>query len=84
MKARISLLHNTAKGWSKLNFVPTAGELIIYDPDDDFDYARIKIGDGIHNVSELNFFAEATAKAVLKAHQYSELIDGGNILDYLN
>lgn len=37
-------------------FIPRAGELIIYDPDDEnYSYVRFKIGDGIKNVDELDF-----------------------------
>jgi hypothetical protein len=36
-------------------FIPKAGEIIIYDCDDNYNYARFKIGDGVHNVWELSF-----------------------------
>lgn len=31
------------------------GEIIIYDEDDNYDYKRIKIGNGIDNVNDLDF-----------------------------
>ena len=37
MKARISLLHKTESEWSELSFwIPEAGEVIVYDPDDSY------------------------------------------------
>lgn len=36
-------------------FIPLAGELIVYDPDDFYDHPRFKIGDGIKNVDALPF-----------------------------
>jgi hypothetical protein len=38
-------------------FIPLAGELIIYDKDENYDYERIKIGDGVRNVEELPFYS---------------------------
>ena len=84
MKARISQLHKTEAEWKKLDFIPAAGELIVYDADLKYPYSRVKVGDGVHKVSDLSFFAEAAIEAVLKAHEYSEIIDCGNILDYIN
>lgn len=38
--------HETETVWnSDPTFVPLPGEVIIYDPDDNYDYQRIKIGD---------------------------------------
>ena len=53
---RIVHKHDTAENWEKaVNFTPKAGELIIYDIDSNFDYPRIKMGDGIRNVNMLPF-----------------------------
>lgn len=47
---------DTQANWDILtDFVPKKGELIIYSPDENYDYSRIKIGDGITNVKELPF-----------------------------
>lgn len=84
MKARISLLHKTEAEWLKLStFIPEEGELIIYDPDNSYPYARLKIGDGKRALVDLEFFIDSTVAALLKASQYSEIIDAGNIKDYL-
>ena len=53
---RITHKHDTAENWGKAeNFVPKAGELIIYDPDATNVLPRIKIGDGEKNISNLCF-----------------------------
>ena len=55
--------HDLEKNWIKAtNFIPMAGEIIIYDRDDNvadeslkgtYSYERIKIGDGVQNVNAL-------------------------------
>lgn len=83
MKARISHLHKTEAEWSKLSsWIPASGEFIIYDPDEDYNYARLKIGDGTTALQDLTFFIESAANAVLNAHRYSEIIDAGRITDH--
>lgn len=53
---RIVHKHDTEVNWNKaINFIPKAGELVIYDPDENFNYARTKIGDGIKKVNDLPF-----------------------------
>lgn len=57
IKSRIVHKHDSETNWSRAtNFVPKQGELIIYDTDTNHSYARVKIGDGITNVSLLPFF----------------------------
>ena len=59
---RIILKHDIEANWNKaVTFVPKIGELIIYDPDDNYNYARIKIGDGKLTVTNLPFCTEITA-----------------------
>lgn len=80
MKARISQLHNTEAGWRKwLNWIPEAGELVVYDPDESHSYARIKVGDGIHRLSELGFFIDSAVAELIKQVQFADNIDGGRI-----
>lgn len=50
--------HDIAANWKKSEFIPEAGEYIIYDPDEYTNFPRIKIGDGIHTVNELFFVSE--------------------------
>lgn len=54
--ARIQNKHDIEANWElAVNFIPLAGELIIYDPDDTHDLPRIKIGDGKTLVNSLKF-----------------------------
>jgi hypothetical protein len=60
MKERIQVKHDIAANWAKaVNFIPLAGELIIYDGIIEkgiyIEQPKLKIGDGIHTVNELPF-----------------------------
>lgn len=80
MLARISLLHKTEAEWEKLaTFVPEDGELVLYDPDENYSYIRIKAGDGITKLSDLDFFIESAAEAVFNKLTFSNIVDGGRI-----
>jgi hypothetical protein len=80
MKARISQLHKTEAEWKNLNaFCPSAGEIIIYDPDQNFDYARLKVGDGITNLKDLPFFVDSATQNILQQQKFDIFIDGGRI-----
>lgn len=51
--------HDVEANWLKAtNFIPLAGEVIVYDKDSNYPYARIKIGDGNTNVNNLPFTYE--------------------------
>lgn len=53
---RIIHKHDTAENWEKATgFIPKIGELIVYDPDENFGYARTKMGDGVTKVNDLPF-----------------------------
>ena len=57
---RVQQKHDTEANWIKAtNFTPKVGEIIVYDPDDTYTYARIKIGDGNTNVNNLPFINPA-------------------------
>ena len=63
LKTRIQIKHDAKANWDKAtNFKPLPGEIIIYDGViEDGIYLvqpRIKIGDGIHTVSELPFMED--------------------------
>ena len=48
--------HDTAANWAKATgFSPFAGEVVVYLPDENCAYPRIKIGDGVTNVNDLPF-----------------------------
>lgn len=56
IKTRIQHKHDLEVNWKKaVNFTPLAGELIIYDADEDHPYPRFKSGDGEHTITELPF-----------------------------
>ena len=56
IQGRIQLKHDTQTNWEKAtNFIPKAGEIIIYDKDSNYNYQRLKIGDGVTNVNLLPF-----------------------------
>lgn len=56
LNTRIVNKHDTEANWLKATtFVPKAGELIVYDPDDNYNHARTKLGDGVTLVSNLPF-----------------------------
>ena len=56
ISSRVQHKHDTEANWDRAEtFIPKAGELIIYDVDDNFDYPRIKIGDGVKFLSDLKF-----------------------------
>ena len=55
---RIIHKHDTEANWKKAtNFIPKQGELIVYDIDENYNYERIKIGDGVNTVNELPIHA---------------------------
>lgn len=84
MIARVSNLHKTEAEWKAFpNLIPKAGELIIYDPDNKFSYARFKVGDGKTALKDLDFFIESTIEDLLKNYKYVSTIDAGRVTDYL-
>ena len=63
VKARVQHKHDTEENWLKAtNFTPLDSEIIVYDPDENYDYPRIKIGDGETNVNILPFINKDYAK----------------------
>lgn len=60
INARIVQKHDIEDNWLKaVNFVPMQGEIVVYDKDENYDYERIKVGDGVTLVSDLSFVADA-------------------------
>lgn len=56
IKSRIIHKHDVESNWIlATNFTPKQGEIIVYDVDSNYNYERLKIGDGEHNVNELPF-----------------------------
>lgn len=63
---RIQQKHDTEANWNlscreelepEKRFVPLSGEVILYDADENHEFVRMKIGDGVTNVKELPFFS---------------------------
>lgn len=80
MRARVSQLHKTEAEWSKLSdFIPLSGEFIIFDPDKQHKYARLKIGDGVTKLQNLPFFIDSAIDDHVTKKRYNEVIDGGRI-----
>lgn len=60
MKARVQHKHDIEANWLRaINFTPLISEIIVYDPDESYDYPRIKIGDGKTNINSLPFVTVA-------------------------
>ena len=55
IKTRIQLKSDTEANWIAHPIVPLAGELIVYTTDATHSYARLKIGDGQTNITNLPF-----------------------------
>lgn len=56
LNTRIQQKHDIEANWLKAtNFIPKVGEIIVYDADDNYPYARTKIGDGTTTVINLPF-----------------------------
>lgn len=63
INGRIQQKHDTEVNWTKAaNFIPKAGEVIVYDRDGLMDVERIKVGDGIHTANELPFIFEPVTR----------------------
>ena len=60
--ARIQLKNDTEANWSKANFIPLRGELIIYSADEAHPFFRLKVGDGTTLVSNLPFVDSSTVE----------------------
>jgi hypothetical protein len=56
LNTRVINKHDTETNWLKATtFTPKQGEVIVYDIDANYNYERIKIGDGTRNVNNLPF-----------------------------
>ena len=66
--SRIIHKHDIEANWNtaaeKSNFIPKQGEIIVYDKDGNYDYERIKIGDGTTNVANLPFLLDGVEEII--------------------
>lgn len=85
LNLRIINTHDTEFNWDLCTtFIPKAGEIIIYDIDDNHVYERFKIGDGIKTVVELPFALDNTIESILHIENNVIYADGGRIKEYTN
>ena len=57
IKSRTTHKHDVEVNWKKAtNFIPLAGEIIVYDTDDTHSQIRLKMGDGETKVNDLPFY----------------------------
>lgn len=55
LTARVSHKSNIEDQWESSSFIPLKGEMIIYEPDTETSYPRLKIGDGTSLAKDLPF-----------------------------
>ena len=75
MNTRIQHKHDTEANWNKaVNFIPKIGEIIIYDIDDNYNYSRFKIGDGVRVINDLEFLLD-TQYILHNSNSLSQLLE---------
>lgn len=76
LNARIINKHDTEANWLKaVNFIPKQGEIIIYDIDENYNYERMKIGNGVTVISSLPFIL-----SVMSDDTIDRICNGGSIV----
>ena len=81
LNTRIIHTHDTEEHWNALtNFVPRAGEFIVFDVDTTHTYERFKIGDGKTPLKDLPF-AGGTVDFNFETDGNFVLLDGGRITE---
>ena len=65
INTRVINKHDTEANWnSHPSFIPDKSELIVYDKDDNYNYPRVKIGDGVTTVVALPFIVNAAVQDI--------------------
>lgn len=80
VKGKLIFKHETETDWGQSNYIPEQGEKILYDPDENHNYTRVKYGDGSHTVKDLPFspsdkipqFPTTTRDKVLTVNEQGE------------
>ena len=80
MKERVTLKHDIAANWAKaVNFIPLAGELVIYDGVVEngkyIEIPKLKIGDGKTKLADLPFVETANATNDTNYIYYDETLE---------
>lgn len=80
IKTRVISKHDSEANWSlATNFIPFAGEIIIYDADENNPLPRVKIGDGKTTVSNLSFMHKDLKENLQETQEnLANLIDCGS------
>lgn len=89
IKARVAHMHDTESNWNKCKtFIPEIAEPIIYDPDENYPYTRMKVGDGKTTVTNLPFISVDRSQLAVQLGVEWEgdigVIDSGRITEYPN
>lgn len=81
LNTRIVLTHDVEANWTESTFVPSRGEVVIYDPDLTCAYARFKIGDGQSTITELPFVIDQSVLGSLLGEDEEGyiILDGGRL-----
>ena len=65
INTRVINKHDTEANWNNHpSFIPDKSEIIVYDKDDNYNYPRVKIGDGVTTVVALPFIVNATVQDI--------------------
>ena len=55
IKGKLLFKHETEENWNKSSYIPGPGEQVFYDPDENHENTRVKVGDGVKTVNQLSF-----------------------------
>lgn len=81
LNTRIQHKHDTEANWLKATtFIPKLGEIIVYDKDDNYDFPRIKVGNGASYVTDLPFVYEPVTEADIQEICGTAIITGEEAL----
>ena len=90
IKGKIVFKHETEAVWHTSNnggpveYVPAAGEKVLYDRDKNHNYTRIKYGDGTHIVAELPFSTEQSDWSQTDTEAIDYIKNKPDLTDYEN
>lgn len=71
MKSRHVQKHATEADWNRaLLFIPKQAEIVVYDIDENYNYERFKIGDGVTLLADLPFSVDSAVNEILKKYEF--------------
>ena len=83
MNARLVQLHDTEANWDRVpEFIPKLGEAVLFTPDKNHPYTRVKYGDGETMLKDLKFNIETELGSLFSEADGVLYFDGGKIKDY--